>query len=117
MDQSITCISCPVGCRMTVTVENGQVINVTGNSCKRGYDYALQESIAPRRMVTAVVAVGDRKMPLSLKTREPIPKEQIFPCMRVIGRLALRAPIRMGDVVCADICGTGVDVIATKTVE
>ena len=117
MEMEITCISCPVGCRMTVTVENGQVTNVTGNGCKRGYEYALQESVAPKRMVTAVVAVQDRKMPLSVKTRSPIPKETIFACMRQLGTLSLKAPIHMGDVICPNVCGTGVDVIATKTVE
>ncbi len=117
MEQVITCINCPVGCRMTVNVENGKVTSVTGNSCKRGVEYAAQESIAPKRMVTAVVTVESRALPLSVKTRTPIPKGKIFDCMRAIAALCLTPPIRMGDVVCPDVCGTGVDVIATKTVE
>ncbi|MCE5343187.1 MAG: DUF1667 domain-containing protein [Eubacteriales bacterium] len=117
MDKVITCINCPVGCRMTVNVENGEVTGITGNSCKRGVEYAKQESIAPKRMVTAVVTVEDRKMPVSVKTRTAIPKEKIFDCMRAIEALRLTPPVRMGDVVCPDVCGTGVDVIATKSVE
>ena len=117
MEQLITCINCPIGCRMTVNVDNGQVTSVTGNSCKRGVEYATQESVAPKRMVTAVVAVQGRKMPLSVKTRTPVPKSSIFECMRAIEMLALKAPVHMGDVVCPNVCGTGVDVIATKTVE
>ena len=116
MEQMITCINCPVGCRMQVTVEDGKVTGVTGNSCKRGYDYALQESVAPQRMVTAVVTVEGSAAPVSVKTRTPIPKERIFDCMAQLAKLKLRAPIRMGDVVCPDVCGTGVDVIATKSV-
>ena len=102
---------------MTVNVENGAVVSITGNSCKRGVEYAAQESIAPKRMVTAVVLVVDRAMPLSVKTRSPIPKQQIFACMQEIKSLHLCAPIHMGDIVCANVCGTGVDVIATKTIE
>ena len=117
MEMEITCISCPVGCRMTVSVENGQVTNVSGNGCKRGYEYALQESVAPKRMVTAVVTVQNRKMPLSVKTRTPIPKKTIFDCMKQLGALTLTAPVHMGDVICPNVGGTGVDVIATKTVE
>ncbi len=113
----ITCINCPVGCRMQVTVENGKVVSVTGNSCKRGHDYALQECVSPQRMVTAVVTVANRKTPVSVKTRAPIPKASIFDCMARLSGLTLNAPIRMGDVVCPDVCGTGVDVIATKSVE
>ena len=116
MEHLITCINCPIGCRMTVNVENGEVTSVTGNSCKRGVEYAAQESIAPKRMVTAVVMVADRAMPLSVKTRNPIPKDQIFSCMQEIEGLHLHAPIYMGDVVCANVCNSGVDVIATKTV-
>ncbi len=117
MEQVITCINCPIGCRMTVNVENGEVVSVTGNSCKRGLEYAAQESVAPKRMVTAVVAVAGRKTPVSVKTRTPIPKAEIFACMRAIEALRLSPPVRMGDVVCPDVCHSGVDVIATKTVE
>lgn len=117
MEQLITCINCPVGCRMTVNVEDGKVVSVTGNSCKRGITYAAQESIAPMRMVTAVVPVAGRKMPVSVKTRTPIPKEQIAACMRQIMAARPLPPVRMGDVVAADVCGTGVDVIATKNVK
>ncbi len=117
MEQTITCINCPVGCRLQVTVENGQVTKVAGNSCNRGISYAKQECVAPERMVTAVVRLRNRKLPLSVKTKTPIPKGKIFDCMREIGAIALSAPVQMGQVVLPDVCGTGVDVIATKTVE
>lgn len=58
MEHLITCINCPVGCRMQVTVENGEVTGVSGNSCNRGVTYAKQECVAPMRMVTAVVTVN-----------------------------------------------------------
>ena len=117
MEHQITCINCPVGCRMTVTVEDGKVVSVTGNTCKRGLAYAEQECVAPQRMVTAVVTVADRKTPVSVKTRTPIPKAQIFACMKELANTEVKAPVHMGDVVCANVCGTGVDIIATKTVE
>lgn len=117
MEQQITCINCPVGCRMQVVIEDGEVKSVTGNSCNRGLAYAKQECVAPQRMVTAVLPVADRKTPVSVKTRTPIPKEKIFACMSQLNRLHITAPVRMGDVVCPDVCGTGVDVIATKTVD
>ena len=117
MERQITCINCPVGCRLQVTSENGLVTKVEGHSCKRGETYAMQECTAPARMVTAAVPVQGRTTPVSVKTRTPIPKEQIFPCMKQLAALRLTAPVRMGDVVLRDVCGTGVDVIATKTVE
>ena len=112
----ITCINCPVGCRLTVTLENGQVTSVTGNTCKRGEIYARQECVDPLRMVTAVIPVAGSAMPLSVKTRTPIPKKKIQDCMEALAGVSLCAPIAAGSVVLADVCGTGVDVIATKSV-
>ena len=117
MEKQITCINCPVGCRLTVTLENGQVTEVSGHGCKRGETYAHQECVAPTRMVTAAIPLTNRKTPVSVKTKEPIPKEKIFDCMNALSTLTLEAPIHLGDVVLADVCGTGVDVIATKSVE
>ena len=70
----IVCINCPVGCRLKVKVENGAVTQVQGNACKRGETYARQECVAPMRMITAVIPVAGSKMPLSVKTRNPIYK-------------------------------------------
>lgn len=49
MEHQITCINCPVGCRLQVVVEDGEVKSVTGNSCNRGITYAKQECVAPDR--------------------------------------------------------------------
>ena len=112
----ITCINCPVGCRLDVTLENGQVVSVTGNTCKRGETYARQECVDPQRMVTAVIPVAGSAVPLSVKTRTPIPKKRIADCMRALSEVRIAAPVAAGGVVLADVCGTGVDVIATKSV-
>ena len=114
--EMITCINCPVGCRMEVIHEGDQVLSVKGNTCKRGDAYARQECVAPLRMVTAVAAVRGRAMPVSLKTRTPIPKRLIADCMRAVEAQEFEAPIAAGDVLIKNVCGTGVDVIATKAV-
>ena len=117
-ERVITCINCPMGCRMTVTLnETGEVTGVAGNTCKRGEIYARQEVTAPVRMVTAVVPVRGSAMPLSVKTRSPIPKKDIAACMEALRGLRLTAPIAAGSTVLSDVCGSGVDVIATKTVD
>ncbi len=113
--QLITCISCPVGCRMTVTVEDGKVLSVVDNSCKRGEVYARQESVRPLRMVTAVAPVKGSAVPVSLKTQNPIPKDKIKACMEEIHQLDLRLPILMGDVLKENVAGTGVNLVATRT--
>lgn len=113
--QLLTCISCPVGCRMTVEIEDGQVTSITGNACKRGEVYARQESIKPLRMVTAVAPVQGSAVPVSLKTESPIPKDKIRDCMKEINSLNLRLPILLGDVLKENVAGTGVNLVATRT--
>jgi CxxC motif-containing protein len=114
MEKTITCINCPIGCRMTVEMENGKVTEVKGASCARGVEYTKQEAVSPTRMVTAVVSVPGCELPLSVKTAVPIPKDKIFDCIKAIESLQLAAPVKMGDVVCKDVCGTGVDVVSTR---
>ena len=114
----LTCISCPLGCPLRVeTDENGAVVQVTGNTCKRGEVYGKKEVTAPERTVTSTVAVERGSAPLvSVRTRGDIPKGKIFDCMEAIRRARAQAPIQMGDVIIENVCGTGVDVIATKPV-
>lgn len=112
----ITCINCPMGCRMRVEVEDGRVVSVSGNGCGRGSAYARQECVDPRRTVTAVIPLEGGAMPLSVKTSAPIPRRLIAQCMSELAEVKLCAPVEMGSVVLENVCGTGVDVVATKSV-
>ena len=115
MEQLITCINCPVGCRMTVVQsESGEVLSVQGNTCSRGLHYAHQECTLPLRMITAVLPVDNGAVPLSVKTAKPVPKRLIPAVMDALTQVRISAPVRMGQVILPDICGTGVDVIATR---
>ncbi len=112
--RELTCISCPIGCRLTVTLgEDG--LSVTGNTCPRGETYAKAECTAPVRMVTGLVRVEGRREPLSVKTAQAIPKSLVAECVSILAATTVAAPIKAGDTVIADVCGTGIDVIATKS--
>ena len=116
--RNLTCISCPMGCALTATLEGGEVISVTGNTCKRGDDYARKEVTNPTRIVTSTVMVKGGSLDMvSVKTKNDIPKGKIFDCVRALKGVCVEAPVHIGDVVVSDICGTGVDVIATKEIE
>lgn len=112
-----TCICCPLGCRIEVALdENGQVSEVSGYTCKRGDDYAAQEAVAPERMVTAVLCVSGCLEPVSVKTQRPVPKAAMKDVLAAVAALRLDAPVAAGDVLIEDVCGTGVAVVATKSV-
>lgn len=114
--RELICIGCPLGCPLSVSIE-GEQIDVKGNTCKRGGDYARKEILSPTRIVTSSVPVtGGELAMVSVKTREDIPKGKIFDCMEAIHRAAVKAPVSIGDVIVQNCAGTGIDVIATKNV-
>ncbi len=116
--KNLTCINCPLGCALTVEMNGETILHVTGNTCKRGEVYARREVTAPVRMVTSTVRVIGGNLPvLSVKTREAIPRERIFACVRELKKISLQAPVHIGDVVLEDAAGTGIDIVATRNVE
>lgn len=114
--RDLVCVSCPIGCAITVELDdNGQVLSVTGNTCKRGDSYARQECTHPERMLTSTVKVEGGRLPVvPVKSAKPIPKELLFDCMTEINKITVKAPVNIGDVVLENILGTGVSIVATN---
>ncbi|RGU34758.1 DUF1667 domain-containing protein [Ruminococcus sp. AF17-22AC] len=116
--RNLTCIGCPMGCPLTVKLEDTEVISIEGNSCKRGAVYGKKEVTNPTRIVTTTVRVSGGTEPVvSVKTKEDIPKDKIFACVRAMKEITVPAPVHIGDVILRDVAHTGVDMIATKNVE
>ncbi len=116
MTRNMICIGCPMGCELTVEVEDGKAVSVTGNTCGIGKKYAETEVSAPTRMVTSTV-MSDAGKPVPVKTRSQVPKDKIFDVVREIKSATVRLPVRIGDVAVGNAAGTGVDVIVTKNTE
>ncbi|MEE8885950.1 MAG: DUF1667 domain-containing protein [Eubacteriales bacterium] len=113
----LTCIGCPMGCLVTVTMEDGEIKSVTGNSCANGDRYARKEVTDPRRIVCSSCIVYGGDLPrVSCKTKTDVPKNKIFDVMKEINKVKAQAPIKIGDVLIEDVAGTGVPVIATKNI-
>lgn len=106
-----------MGCPLKVEMENGEVVSVSGNTCKRGDVYARKEVTNPTRIVTSSVIVeGGSLAAVSVKTKEDIPKGKIFDIMKELKGVKVNAPVHIGDVILSNVAGTGVDIIATKNV-
>ena len=116
----LTCIGCPMGCQLTVEYEPGDrnSVKVSGNTCKRGELYAVDEVISPTRTVTGTVRVANRKgVVASVKTATPVPRGRISDVAREMMKISLDAPVRIGDTACADVCGTGSDLVVTGNID
>lgn len=92
-EKNLICIGCPMGCPLTVKMENGEVVSVTGNTCKRGDIYARKEVTNPTRIVTSTVRItGGSEAMVSVKTKEDIPKGKIFDCVKALKNIEVAAP-------------------------
>ena len=118
--RELTCIGCPLGCAITVTLEGGEVKEVVGFTCKRGMEYACKEVTNPTRIVTSTVRLTGSKTGaavVSCKTAQDIPKGKIFAVAAALKQVVAKAPVEIGDVLLANVAGTGVDVVATKAAQ
>lgn len=115
----LTCVCCPMGCSLVVERTSAdEATYVSGAGCARGKKYAPAEATRPERVVTTTVCVPGAAEPLSVRTVAPVPRELMAEVIAAAKGAAagMRAPVKIGDVVLADARGTGVDVIATKSV-
>ena len=108
----MTCTSCPMGCRLSAGGVDGKLTSLSGNECKRGETYAQSELFDPRRMLTTTVAVTGGSALIPVKSAEPLPKDLLFPCMKVLRRARAAMPVHAGQVIVQDILGTGIDIVA-----
>lgn len=128
--KTLTCIRCPRGCTVTVTVDAAAlasaagveaqyaaVLSIEGNQCARGKRYALDEATNPTRTVTMAICVPGILEPLSAKTAAPVPKGQVREVACAMAALNVHLPVNTGDVICENIAETGVAILATKTLK
>lgn len=117
MKKELICIGCPMGCQLKVELDDGVILKIDGYSCPKGKIYAQTECTNPLRTVTTTLPVdgGDCRV-VSVKTACDIPKNKIFDCIAELRGLHINAPVTAGDIVLKNAAGTGVDIIATKSV-
>ncbi len=118
MKRDLICIVCPMGCHCSVEEDaaSPRGYKVTGATCKRGEDYAIKEVTEPTRMLTSTVRIEGARLPrLPVRTSGAIPKERVFECMTMINALQTVHPVSMGQVLLKDLFGTGVNLIASRS--
>lgn len=117
MKKEIICTVCPRGCHIQVDGEGDQINYVTDYGCKRGMEYATTEFAHPVRILTTTVKMaGVANDLLPVRSNKPVPKEKLFDCMAAIRAAEVKLPVSRYDVIIPNICGTGVDIVATKSV-
>ena len=114
MKRDLICIVCPRGCNLSVEINEAKEIAVTGNACKRGVDYAVNECTNPVRCVTTTMKTKEGE-PVAVKTDRAIAKEKVFEIMEIINSKTVSTPVRVGDIVISDVFGC--NIVATQNKE
>lgn len=118
MTKEIICTVCPTGCRITVEGEGTNITSIVGNSCKRGVQYATDEFIEPKRLLTCSVKLeGATRAVLPVRSSAPVPLKNVFDCMKVVKTTSVTAPVKVGQVIIPDILGLGVDIVSAMSIE
>lgn len=110
-ERQLTCIICPMGCSITVRMENGEIAEISGNTCQRGAAYAEAEVRHPERTLTTTMRCEDGEV-LSVKTDRPIPKDKLKQCISIINSHTAALPVSIGDVLLQDVFGS--NIVATE---
>ena len=118
MVKEIICTVCPLGCHITVEGEGDRIDSITGHTCKRGEEYGTQEFSHPVRILTSTVKLTGTSQPLlPVRSETPVPASLLFECMEVLKKVEVSVPVTRYDVIVENICGCGVNIIASDTVK
>lgn len=116
MKKEMICITCPIGCRLTLTEDSNGELQVDGNRCRRGKTYAVEEYRSPKRTVTASVHIGSvvqKRLPV--RTDAPLPVHEITTLLSTLYRMKIHPPVKRGEILVRDFHGTSVNVIASMS--
>jgi len=115
MTERLTCVLCPIGCELEVGRAAGERLDVRGNQCDKGLDFADEEILRPKRnLATSVPLAGTTSRMVSVRLSGPVPRDMIFPILEAIAGLRPEPPVARGQVLIPNVLGTGVDVISTR---
>jgi len=115
MTRKIRCIECPKGCSLSVNIEDGKVVMVSGNECPKGKKHAISEVKNPVRILTStVVSEGLALKMIPVRTDRPVPKTALQRAMEEIKRIRINQPVRVGTVIVENFLNLGINLLATR---
>ena len=111
--REFTCIVCPNGCSLLID-EN---LNVSGNLCPRGKEFAINEVANPKRTVTSTCKTSFKDIPVvAVKTSGEIRKEDINKVIEEINKVTINKRMKIGDVVIENVLNSGVNIVISSNI-
>lgn len=111
--KEFVCIVCPNSCLISVDEKK---LTVTGNKCKRGETFGINEVTNPLRTICSTVKTTFADAPvLPVRVSSDIPKDKIFDVMQEINKVVIDKKVSRGDVIIKNVLNLNVDIIATSS--
>lgn len=111
----IRCIICPTGCVVQVKKDEEGELTYEGYTCKRGLEYAQQEYLAPKRVLTTTIRVDKGFLPMvPVRSNVPILKNRLNEVLDEIAKTIIKAPVKMGDILLENVLGLEANIIASR---
>ena len=118
MKKTIICTVCPNGCEVVAEYTSKDDVKLSGNRCKRGVEYCINECFDPKRTFTSSVAItGAARRRMPVRTTAPIPKAELFACAEALKGITLEAPVACGQIVISNVLGSGADLVACMSLD
>lgn len=96
--------------------EGEKIKEISGYNCLKGKEYAKGEFKDPRRILTTTVRIKNAKYPrIPVRTETGVPKDKLQCCLSELNEIVLDAPIEIGEKIIDNACGTGISVIASRS--
>ena len=103
------CINCPLGCHLTIE-KHEDIIEVSGNTCPRGKQYAINELTNPTRTLTTTIRIKNAIYEcLPVISSKPVPKDKILKDVEVT------SPVKINEVIVKNILDLDIDIIASRS--
>lgn len=114
--KELTCIVCPNSCSLKAEKVNNVWV-VTGNKCKRGENFAINEMIRPMRTISSTVRTIFPDVPVvPVRVSGEIPKDKIFDVMKEINNVLLDKRVKRGYKVINNCLNLNIDIIVTSNI-
>ena len=111
--KQITCIVCPNGCLLSID-DN---LNVSGNLCPKGKEFAVNEIKDPKRTLTSTCKTVFKDVPvISVKTDKEIRKDDVLKVMEEINKVVIDKRMKIGDIVISDVLNSGANIVISSNV-
>ena len=109
--KELTCIICPNGCSLQIDDD----LNVTGNLCARGKQFAINELTCPKRSITSTCRTTFKDVPVvAVKSNGEINKDDVFKVIDEINKVVIDKRMKIGDVVIRNVLNSDVDIVISS---